>query len=446
MMVFFLVFLYLVLYLFLCWKNFRWGVGILILLLPAYLIRFNVWKLPTTLLEVTFGALFFIWFVKYAREDWRNIKNYIVKNKGIFVFLTLFLIGSVVGIFVSDMWWASLGQWRAYFLEPILLFFVLLGRVVVIPPTKYGGIRDLKKEDLIWFLILSTISISLLAVVQKVTGQFYAPSLWDDQLFGRATSFFTTPNAVGLYLAPIILLSLSIVIPTRFAGAIARRAELSEWRNPLKLKGIVRFNYISLWIMVLVNLTAILFSFSQGAWVALGAGLVVWMYLVGYKKIAVITVVLGLVVVFAVPSLRAAVLFQDQAGRNRITLLKHSVAYLKDSPQNFIFGAGIRQYFRKVEKPYYNPEELERLIYPHNILFNFWTEIGLPGVFGFFGLIIRWFVNVWREKKSNKLIFASLMATMIVILIHGLVDVPYFKNDLAFLSWIIFGLGFIKKN
>ena len=282
--------------------------------------------------------------------------------------------------------------------------------------------------------------------MQKVTGQFYAPSLWDDQLFGRATSFFTTPNAVGLYLAPIILLSLSIVIPTRFAGAIARRAELSEWRNPLKLKGIVRFNYISLWIMVLVNLTAILFSFSQGAWVALGAGLVVWMYLVGYKKIAVITVVLGLVVVFAVPSLRAAVLFQDQAGRNRITLLKHSVAYLKDSPQNFIFGAGIRQYFRKVEKPYYNPEELERLIYPHNILFNFWTEIGLPGVFGFFGLIICWFVNVWREKKSNKLIFASLMATMIVILIHGLVDVPYFKNDLAFLSWIIFGLGFIKKN
>ena len=29
---------------------------------------------------------------------------------------------------------------------------------------------------------------------------------------------------------------------------------------------------------------------------------------------------------------------------------------------------------------------------------------------------------------------------MITILVHGLVDVPYLKNDLAILFWIIFGL------
>ncbi len=30
---------------------------------------------------------------------------------------------------------------------------------------------------------------------------------------------------------------------------------------------------------------------------------------------------------------------------------------------------------------------------------------------------------------------------MTALLIHGLVDVPYFKNDLAMLFWIIYALG-----
>jgi hypothetical protein len=34
----------------------------------------------------------------------------------------------------------------------------------------------------------------------------------------------------------------------------------------------------------------------------------------------------------------------------------------------------------------------------------------------------------------------GIMAAMITIIIHGLVDVPYFKNDLAILFWIIMAL------
>ena len=251
MMVYLLSFFYLAFYLFLSWKNFRLGLLIFILALPSYLIRFSIWKLPTTLLEVTFGALFFIWLIKYAREDWARIKNYILKNKGLFIFLGLFFIGSIAGIFVSDMWWASLGQWRAYFLEPILLFFVLLGRkhLTLPSPQRGEGVNDgclhlsdplrrsfseargeIKRgcyiidKDLIWFLLLSTISISLVAIVQKLTGQFYPPSLWDDQLFGRATSFFTTPNAIGLYLAPIVMLAVSTLVIPVPCPAIALRA------------------------------------------------------------------------------------------------------------------------------------------------------------------------------------------------------------------------------
>ena len=33
---------------------------------------------------------------------------------------------------------------------------------------------------------------------------------------------------------------------------------------------------------------------------------------------------------------------------------------------------------------------------------------------------------------------------MVVLLVHGLVDTPYFKNDLSVLFWLIIGLGIIE--
>jgi len=35
---------------------------------------------------------------------------------------------------------------------------------------------------------------------------------------------------------------------------------------------------------------------------------------------------------------------------------------------------------------------------------------------------------------------------MIVLLVHGLVDTPYFKNDLSVLFWLIIGLGIAEAN
>lgn len=36
---------------------------------------------------------------------------------------------------------------------------------------------------------------------------------------------------------------------------------------------------------------------------------------------------------------------------------------------------------------------------------------------------------------------AAALASMAALLVHGLVDVPYFKNDLAVLFWILISLS-----
>jgi len=101
---------------------------------------------------------------------------------------------------------------------------------------------------------------------------------------------------------------------------------------------------------------------------------------------------------------------------------------------------------------YWQPVEI--YMYPHNIFLNFWSELGLLGVLLFIWLIGKYlFISLKltlalsREKKAEKYLILGLLSAMITIVVHGLVDVPYFKNDLAVMFWILFALlGFLNFN
>ena len=389
-----------------------------ILTLPTYLIRFKFGNLPSTLLEVEFTALLIVWALKYFKSDWPRILEIIKKQRGLFIFVGLFFLASVINIFISGIddsnYWhmtvEALGVWRAFFLQPMILFFILLGR-------SRAPASDINARDLMIALSFSTVSISVVALIQKFTGQLYAPQLWDDVLGGRVTAFFTTPNAIGLFVAPIIFLMIII---------LAKK----DWSLSAQM-------FYSVAASLVLAIFAIWFSYSQGAWVALAAGVVVFAYLIGWRKIAVVAVLFALAFGLYSPGLRTAILFQDQAGKNRLTIWSYTETYLTASPLNFAFGTGIRKFFDKVQKPYYDHKKIEPLLYPHNILLNFWTETGLLGMISFTGILVYLFIMTARIWRAEKLLGAGLVAALMVFCMHGLVDVPYFKNDLAFGFWMI---------
>jgi len=393
--------LYLVAFTFLSVKYFRLAVQLFIITLPSYLIRFSIGPLPSTLLELEFGVIVLVWLVRYAKNDLPVIQTFFKQNRVFAAALGVFFITSVAGIFVSDMWFYSLGQWRAYFLEPLVFFIILIGRR-----------KEISAKHLVFALILSTISINCLGIIQKITGAWYPPSLWDDELFGRVTSFFTSPNAVALYLAPLVAL----------AGIF--------WadQNNSRKKIILLATGLSIVTLILTK--------SLGAWLALFAGGLIFLFFIGYKKSTLMALVFALVV-GSLPPISSLLLAKEKSGSNRLTLWSYSWNYLSASPKNFVFGAGIRQFFRKVQKPFYTPQEIERLIYPHNVFLNFWTEIGLFGMIGFIIIFILLFNKAKEFYQTNRLPGASLLAALVIFLVHGLVDVPYFKNDLAFLFWIL---------
>ena len=87
--------------------------------------------------------------------------------------------------------------------------------------------------------------------------------------------------------------------------------------------------------------------------------------------------------------------------------------------------------------------------YPHNFYLALWLELGFLGLLVFWGMLVKFFASIFRRIKNNpssKRFLLAVAGAMIVILIHGLVDTPYFKNDLSVLFWLIIGLSVLPNH
>lgn len=421
----------------LAWFRFRAAIGFLILVLPTYLIRFKIGPLPSTFLELTFGCIFLVWLVRFARTDVARLWQIVRSHRWFFVFAALFLVGSLGGVGVSDMVLLSLGQWRAYFLEPMLLFLVLLGRASSEndqrPPRE-----TIDAAYLLRCLILTSLPVALYGIFQWFTGWGIATPEWTAKATRRVTAFFTSPNAVGLYLESLLVITIGYYILARKKIQDARTALLPA--NEKRERRLL----VTLPIVALLQLLGIFFTKSDGTVLALGAAAIASLFLAGYKKIVLGIAVCAVLLIVLVPKIHSVVLFQDKSGENRLTLWSYSWEFFTASPQNFVEGAGVRQFFRKIQKPHYDVKKMERLIYPHNIILNFWSETGLLGLIGFLGMFGCLVVYARRILFSNRTWGILLIALLVTMVMHGMVDVPYFKNDLAMMFWIISVLFFLR--
>jgi putative inorganic carbon (hco3(-)) transporter len=279
-------------------------------------------------------------------------------------------------------------------------------------------LRATFKEEKDWFaglnaLFISGCVVAAFAILQHVSGGTSIPAPWDLEL--RATSFFGYPNAAGLFLAPLVSGAVVMTVARRTSAAIAT---------------------------ILLGIPALYFCQTEAAYIAIPAGLfLAFLFSSISRKQKMLAAVAGIVCIsflfIASDRIHEKLTLSDTSGVTRKITWGETVGMLKDHP---IFGAGLSGY-PTVMEPYHTTGYYEIFQYPHNIILNIWSELGLLGLVAFLWLAIVVVKKMlWDHRHgSNKPVATAIhliaFAALATMLVHGLVDVPYFKNDLSMMTW-----------
>lgn len=393
----------------------EWGVYLIILLLPTYQIRFAAAGFPTTFLE---GMILILAAVELAglarsRKLRQVFQEQIVLKLRRNLPILLFLLAAAVSIFVSPVTAKAAGIFKAYFFESVLFYFLVL---LIINTEK-------KLARLVQSLALLVLYLSIFGIYQFVTLAHLPFSWWAvDVASRRISSLLNHPNALALLLGPIISMLLVLLLTAR------------TWmRNKLLI------------VSVSFGLVALYLTFSRAAWLALGATIVVLGLATVHKKKIFAAAILAAILVLAIPYSRGK-LFElvrgtDPSQQNRYVLWNAAADIIKHRP---IYGAGLMG-FHEAYKAY--PLGPDRVVqnYPHNFFLNFWVEIGAVGLLAMLGLLYMFAKKIrylWRGSWRPAALASA--AGMLVILLHGQVDVSYFKNDLSVLFWLIYAIPNLK--
>jgi hypothetical protein len=352
-------------------------------------VRWKIFGLPTTALEVYVVILLVSATCAYGVCVWKDVWESARVWKwpaGAWTFVTLTAVAwSVAPI-------AGLGLWRAYVLEPITIFFLL--RHIL---------RDEDKERMKNAMYAMAGVFGFWGVAQVLTGHGYlVPESVMASFPHRAMGPFPYPNALALFVGPIGTLAL-----------VEWMKRGSAWR-------------LSTWVVAFAGVAV---AQSQGGLLAMGGtAFILFIAEKRFRKFAIAFAGVAIMSCLAIPRLGALLYhqltFQGWSGQVRLFLWRDTLHMLRD---HWFTGAGFAG-FPTLFAKYQSTQGIEIFQYPHNIVLNVWSEVGVMGVLAFGWVCATWFrlARSWRDTMP-----------LVAILLHGLVDVPYFKNDLSMIFWIL---------
>lgn len=404
-----LTIVYLGLFATLAWRRLDYALFLFVLLLPSYILRFQLGPIPTTLLELQLLIILIFGISKFHQQIFTKLKSYFKKYPYFFYAILLFVIASTISIFTSTDTRSALGEWKAFYIEPILFFLFLL------------GLNKKYSRHLITALLISGLVTSLLAIYQHFTGYMVPYAFWENLSTYRVTAWYGFPNGVGLFLAPIFALAFYNIF----------KYKKLNWQKIIAI------------LFIPTSLLAIFFAKSTGAIIAVSG--VIFLMLIFYKKTRLATIILTLVcfvLLFFLPqlsSVKTELTMQDRSGQIRLGIWHETLAFLKDRP---IAGSGLASYSTSIATYHtqMTKQGIEIFHHPHNVFLTIWVNTGILGLLAFLGILINIFYHkIFKTKMTiqNYIVFVSLIS----LLITGLVDSPYIKNDLAILFWFIIFLN-----
>ena len=442
-------------------KFLKWGIYAIVFCLPLYLIRFNIFGIPTTILEIMIYGLFVFWLVKGFSLS-KSIKT-IKKNRLLFWVIFFIFLGVSLATLRSWDLRLSAGIWKAWFFDPILFFAVFVSVI--------KSRNEIKK--VFYALMASGLVASIISLVYLLQGEL--------NIDGRLQGFFDSPNYLAMYLAPILVVSLGLLIrtywlcrssqaneifsnhevgpvnkTTNISAASISRPENRDNQQCLvsrnsglrygfrKFVGLLGNNFHPIFLILnSVFLILILFcTGSFGAWIgiigAIGLGMIFWLWSAKNKKTAVISAVLLITICIGLYFLKISSIQGKLSINSRLEIWQKAVSALTTYPIIGIGPGTFKDLFLE-HSPWDVPQ-------PHNLFLAFLLQTGVIGFIGFI-LLLFWFFRAGiknliyqRAGLGPGIMNIVVMSLMVYVLAHGLVDTTYWKNDLSVVFWMIVGM------
>lgn len=424
-------------------KKTEFLVQLLPLFFPLYLIKFEFSGVPLNIPELIIYILFLAVLYGLITKKF-NFNNFKKIDRLLLVAIFLLLIAAFLAVFKSPKvvtlidgvtqfygQKVALGILKSWIIAPILMFVVFL---VVIKSV-------CQVLTMFNFYTISAFALSLWAIFQVVTNNYVTPD-------ARASGPFESANYLALYITPAILYSLILI-----------KENLTKGLRLLK-----RPQLVFLAGIFFILLLALIFSKSYAAMLALVLATGCYFgidYWSRFRKdelkkrnweifIGLLTgLILLAVIVFAIDPAKWQNVFKFQAQNSssvRVEVYAIASNLLKE---NWLTGIGLGQFPAQYQLQAsrilgHQPYEWN-MLHPHNIYLAFWLNLGVVGFLAFLLLIFisakktyaafKHFPNskIFDVSKIRVIFFTFLL----IILIHGILDTPFFKNDLALLFWLI---------
>ncbi|HET9781673.1 MAG TPA: O-antigen ligase family protein [Candidatus Dormibacteraeota bacterium] len=375
-------------------------------LAPAYVVRWHIGAYPTTLLEIAIAVS----VVAFAVEYFRNSRLLVWRTPLLWP-AALFLVAGAISVVTAPSITAAAGLYRAYLIEPIAFGLVLVNvlrtsdRAFVVAAGLAAGAGAAG---------IANSAVVLNGLLQHTYNVAETPPV----------VIYSTANAVALFEGPVVALAIGLAVHgtrpyERWAGAV----------------------FAALGVIVVA------LSFSRGGYIALAAVVVAAAVSHRRRWILLGAAAVAFAVFAAVPPIfrRIDIELHNVYGntvQSRIDLWTAAIKLLEHRP---VFGAGLSG-FQERAAPYYTHLHTQaNFIDPHNIVLNFWVETGLLGLIAFVWITFVAVQISWRGWTSSAMNWRpyhlGVLLALIAVVVHGMVDVPYFKNDLSLEFWTIVAIS-----
>ncbi len=289
------------------------------------------------------------------------------------------------------------------------------------------------------FLAALGVLVALHTIIQSRTGVFLFSSARADALLvqvsnydiigtnaNRVGSFFIDPNWDGAFLAMLFFLPLGLFIECKLlAGKLLYLIELS------------------------LILSALLFTYSNSAWIALLGGLFAYIYLVGKRNYRLFFItfmaIVGVVVMTIFPS-ELAIQLQRATGANELSLRlgawETGIRVMEAFP---VFGVGLgNQAYLLKANPYRVLAQFVPLPHPHNAYIQWGAMAGIPVLLVFLLLLGYAFRHSWRGwivvSQPYRPLLGGGLAAMVALSVNSISLDGWTNAVQATIGWLMFGL------